>query len=202
VPILDLGPAAHEVSRLLDGVTDAKLADPTPCEDTPVAALLDHFMSLSMGFIMSANKTTAARVGNLPPRPPRATAEHLDPGWRALLPQRLEELAAAWQAPTAWEGMTEAGGATMPADVVGAVVLDELVLHGWDLARATDQPYTCDPASAAAVLAFTTALAQPDQAATREGLFGPVFDVPGDAPTFHRALGLAGRDPAWGPPAT
>jgi uncharacterized protein (TIGR03086 family) len=75
----------------------------------------------------------------------------------------------------------------------------ELVLHGWDLARATGQPFTCDPASTAAVLAFTSASAQPEQAAGREGPFGPVVDVPEDAPAFDRALGFAGRDPAWTP---
>jgi uncharacterized protein (TIGR03086 family) len=95
--------------------------------------------------------------------------------------------------------VTEAGGVTMPAETTGAVALDELVLHGWDLARATGQPFACDPASTAAVLAFTSAMAQPEQAATREGLFGPVVEVPEDAPTFDRALGLAGRDPAWTP---
>src|SRR5437773_11921162 len=42
VPILDLGPAAREVSRLLDGVDDKQLPEPTPCPGYPVAALLDH----------------------------------------------------------------------------------------------------------------------------------------------------------------
>jgi uncharacterized protein (TIGR03086 family) len=198
VPILDLAPAAREVSRLLDGVTDAQLADPTPCQGTPVAAMLDHLMGLSLAFSWAARKTTAVEGGNNPP--PAATAEHLDPGWRALLPQRLDELAAAWRDPTAWEGMAEAGGATMPAELTGLVALDELVLHGWDLARATGQQFTCDPASAAAVLGFTSASAQQDQAAGREGLFGPVVEVPGDAAVFDRALGFAGRDPGWLPP--
>jgi hypothetical protein len=71
------------------------------------------------------------------------------------------ELAAAWRDPAAWEGMTEAGGLRMPADVMGAVALDQLVLHGWDLAGATGQSFTCDPASTAAVLAFTGASARP-----------------------------------------
>ena len=30
--------------------------------------------------------------------------------------------------------MTEAGGVTMPGEVTGLVALDEVVLHGWDLA--------------------------------------------------------------------
>jgi hypothetical protein len=42
MPMIDLAPAAREVERLLDAVTDQRLGDPTPCEGMPVAALLDH----------------------------------------------------------------------------------------------------------------------------------------------------------------
>jgi hypothetical protein len=57
--------------------------------------------------------------------------------------------------------MTQAGGLRMPADVMGAVALDQLVPPGWDLAGAAGQSFTCDPASTAAVLAFTGASARP-----------------------------------------
>lgn len=77
------------------------------------------------------------------------------------------------------------------------VALDELVLHGWDLARATGQPFSCDAASTDAVLAFTTEMARPENAEQREGLYAPVVDVPSDAPALDRALGCAGRDPGW-----
>jgi uncharacterized protein (TIGR03086 family) len=199
VPVLDLAPAAREVSRLLDGVTDAQLTDPTPCPDTPVAAMLDHLMGLSLVFTWAARKTTAAEGGSDRPGRGKANAEHLDPNWRTLLPERLDALAESWRDPAAWEGMTEAGGATMPAEVTGVVALDELVLHGWDLARATGQQFACDPASTTAVLSFTSASAEPERAAGREGLFGPVIEVSEDASAFDRALGFAGRDPAWTP---
>jgi uncharacterized protein (TIGR03086 family) len=202
MPMLDLGPATREVARLLDGVTDDRLTGPTPCPSYDVAALLDHLMGLSLAFTWAARKTTAAEGGSTETAPGLATGEHLDPDWRAVLPRRLEELAEAWRDPGAWEGMTEAGGLTMPGEVMGAVALDEVVLHGWDLARSTGQDYTCDPASTAAVLAFTSMTAQPEHAAGREGLFGPVVEVPADAPDLHRALGFAGRDPSWTPPAT
>jgi uncharacterized protein (TIGR03086 family) len=196
MPVIDLESAAREVVRLLDGVTEDRLDDPTPCAGTPVAALLDHFMGLSLAFIWAARKTTPPEDG---PGPGSASAEHLDPQWRTLLPRRLGELVEAWRDPIAWEGMTEAGSVTMPAEQMGVVALDELALHGWDLARATGQPFTCDPADTAAVLAFTSASARPEQAAGREGIFGPVVEVPADAPAFDRALGFAGRDPAWTP---
>jgi uncharacterized protein (TIGR03086 family) len=199
VPVLDLEPAAREVIGLLDGVADHQLTDRTPCADTSVAALLDHLMGLSLAFTWAARKTTAAEDPGGAAAPGRATAEQLDPAWRTELPRRLEELVAAWRDPAAWEGMTEAGGVTMTAEETGAVAVDELVLHGWDLARATGQPFHCDPASTEVVLAFTTEAARPEHAASRQGLFGPVVDVPEEAPAFDRALGLAGRDPAWAP---
>ena len=197
MPMLDLGPAADEVIRLLDGVRDDQLDRPTPCADTPVSALLDHLMGLSLAFTWAARKTPPDVDRGTVPGPGRATAEHLDPQWRAVLPARLRELVSAWRDPAAWTGATEAGGVRMPAEQLGVVALDEIVLHGWDLARATDQRFGCDAASTAAVLAFTTAAARPENAPRRGGLFGPVVPVPDDAPDLDRAVGLAGRDPAW-----
>ncbi|WP_043619716.1 TIGR03086 family metal-binding protein [Nonomuraea candida] len=198
MPAIDLGSAAREVVRLLDGVTEDRLNDPTPCDGTSVAALLDHLMGLSLAFTWAARKITPPEGAT----GPSARAERLDPQWRTLLPQRLDELVESWRDPKAWEGTAEAGGVTMPADQLGVVALDELVLHGWDLARATGQPFTCTPEDTEAVLAFTRESAQPGQEAGREGLFGPVVEVPEDAPPFDRALGFAGRNPAWTPDPT
>jgi uncharacterized protein (TIGR03086 family) len=195
--MLDLAPAAHEVERLLQGVNDDRLGDPTPCTGTPVAGLLDHLMGLTLAFTWAANKQSPPGGG--PPGPGPAGSENLDPDWRAKLPGRLSDLVEAWREPASWEGMTEAGGLRMPAEVMGLVALDELVMHGWDLARATGQSFGCDPASAEAVLAFTSESARPERADSREGLFGPVVEVPEDATTFDRALGYAGRDPQWTP---
>ena len=194
--MIDLQPAAGEVARLLAGVPDDALGRPTP-SDIPVAQLLDHLMGLTLAFTMAARKTPPEGGS----QPPSSSADTLDPAWRDELPRRLDELAAAWRDPAAWDGTTEAGGVTMPAAAMGVVALDELVVHGWDLARGTGQDFRCDDASAAAVLEFTSQSAGPEFADQRDGLFGPVVPVPADAPVLDRALGLAGRDPAWTPPA-
>jgi uncharacterized protein (TIGR03086 family) len=195
--ILDLGPAADQVKALVAGVTDDQLPAQTPCEGTSVATMLDHFMGLTKAFHDAATKTPPDGAGK--PGPGTASKANLDSEWRRRLPEQLDALVAAWKDPAAWEGMAEAGGVTMPAEVMGLVALDELVLHGWDLARGTGQPFACDPASRQAVFEFTSRAAAPEEAAAREGLFGPVVDVPPDAPLFDRALGLSGRDPAWSP---
>jgi uncharacterized protein (TIGR03086 family) len=195
-PMPDLHPAAAEVTRLLDGVIEPHLDGPTPCPDYSVAAMLDHFSGLTLAFTWGARKAAPAGADAFAPEP---SAGHLDPRWRDSLPEQLATLADAWADPGAWKGTTTVGGATLPGEVMGLVTLDELVLHGWDLARATGQEFRCDPASCAGVLAFTEASAQPGQEAGRQGVFGPVVPVAPDAPPLHRALGFAGRDPAWTP---
>lgn len=187
--IPDLEGAARRLAALLDGVPDSALDTPTPC-DTSVATLLDHIMGLTVGLRASARKE--------PTDAPQASAEHLDPEWRAILPGRLDALVAAWREPGAKEGMTTAGGVEMPAADIAAVTLDELVIHGWDLARATGQPYDPDPADVAAILPFLEAFGSGQGV---PGLFGPMVPVPADAPAFDRALGLSGRDPGWRAPA-
>ena len=87
----------------------------------------------------------------------------------------------------------------MPAGIMGIVALDELVLHGWDLARATGQPFQADPASVRASLGFAASMSEPGQEAGREGLYGPVVAVPSTASDLDRLLGFAGRDPHWAP---
>src|SRR6188472_4232549 len=100
----DLEPAARRIAALLDGVPDSALDAPTPCAESSVATLLDHLMGLSEGLAASARKEARGA--------PRASAAHLDPDWRAILPGRLDALVAAWREPGAGEGMTSAGGLT------------------------------------------------------------------------------------------
>ncbi|HET6636112.1 MAG TPA: TIGR03086 family metal-binding protein [Streptomyces sp.] len=188
----DLAPAARRLTALLDGVRDDQLADPTPCTESSVADLLDHLVGLTVAFHDAATKTAGPGAAGQP----RASADHLPPDWRRRLPAQLDALAAAWADPAAWDGTAEAGGVTMPAEVMGIVALDEIVLHAWDLAVATGQDYTCEPAEAEALIGLLSAAADPDAG---NGMFGPVVPVPADAPPFHRALGLSGRDPHWHP---
>jgi uncharacterized protein (TIGR03086 family) len=181
-------PAAAEVARIVVGVRDDQLTDPTPCTGTSVAAMLDHLVGLTLAFRMAAEKVR-------PEGGPSVDAANLAPDWRTRLPAQLEALATAWRAPGAWDGMAEAGGVQMPASAMGVVALNEVLVHGWDLAVATGQEYRPDPASVQACLEMvgdrTDATDEP------EGLFGPVVPVPDDAPPFDRLLGQTGRDPRW-----
>ncbi|MEU7600927.1 TIGR03086 family metal-binding protein [Streptomyces sp. NPDC041003] len=191
---LDLGPQARIVARLAAGVPDARLADPTPCPEYAVSHLLNHLAGLAVAFRDAGRKD----LGPTTDTAPDPTASPLPADWREELPRVLGELAEAWRDPAAWTGMTRAGGVDLPGDIAGAVAVDELVIHGWDLARATGQVYTPDQAALDASHAFL--LAASEDESRGGGIFGPVVRVPDDAALLDRAVGLSGRDPGWTPP--
>ncbi|MGW5209711.1 TIGR03086 family metal-binding protein [Streptomyces sp. NPDC004051] len=191
--ILDLGPQARVVARLAAGVADVQLVDGTPCPRYAVRDMLGHLVGLSAAFRDAGRKDLGATTDT----GPDTALPELGPGWREELPRVLDELADAWRDPGAWTGMTRAGGVDLPGEVAGAVAADELVIHGWDLARATGQDYAPDPAALDAAHAFLRAAAAEPGRDGGEGIFGPVVPVPSDAPLLDRTVGLSGRDPGW-----
>ncbi|MEU4625255.1 TIGR03086 family metal-binding protein [Actinoplanes sp. NPDC023801] len=191
---LDFDPPVRQIRALLLGVDDRDLAAPTPCPDWTVAALLDHLMGLAVAFTMAARKRAGAAGTDGPP--PVPSAEHLSRQWRSRLPVLLADLSIAWKEPAAWTGTALAGGVTLPATAMGAVAMNELVMHGWDLARATEQDYAADPR----VLEVLVEFLEQGPGEGTPGLFGPRVPVDAEEDLLTRALGLAGRDPAWRPP--
>jgi uncharacterized protein (TIGR03086 family) len=189
--VLDLWPAADQMAAIVVNIREEQLADPTPCDRRSVADLLNHVHGLSLAFRDAAVKN----FGPTTSTPPAADGAELPGDWRYSIQVQLAELAEAWRAPAAWQGETMAGGLTMPAEVTGLVVNNELVLHAWDLARATGQPYEAHPANLEASWQFV--VNTPDEPEAREGLFGPRLPIPDDAPLLDRTLAYAGRDPNW-----
>ncbi len=194
----DLIPATARVSVLVDGVHDEHLDAPTPM-GPDVTGLLHHLLGLTVAFRDAAGKVEGPTTGT----PPAPVEGPLPEPRREQLGRQLVELGEAWSDPGAWDGMTRVGGVDLPGAVCGLVALDEVLLHGWDLAAGTGQDYAPSDAEAEAVLPVVTPDEDPVRAAAeREGMFGAPVEVPADAPLFHRVLGLAGRDPGWTPPST
>ncbi|MGW7356290.1 TIGR03086 family metal-binding protein [Streptomyces sp. NPDC054802] len=191
-PLPDLTPAALAVTGLLAEVRDEQLGDPTPCPKYAVRELLAHLDGLSLAFRDAARKDFGPTTDTSPDSAPPV----LDDAWRATLPVHLAEVAEAWRRPEAWEDMTRAGGVDLPAAVAGRVALNELVIHGWDLARSTGQEY--DPGEASAAVSYEIVRPSDDDS-LRDGIFGPPVPVPDDAPLLDRVIGLSGRRPHWRP---
>jgi uncharacterized protein (TIGR03086 family) len=186
MPVLDLTPAADEMSALIAAVPDELLGRATPCPAYRLGDLIEHVGGLARAFAAAAAKDRGPLTGT--PRP--GDAARLGEDWRTRIPRDLSALAAAWRDPAAWTGMTRVGGGDLPGEIAGLAGLDELVVHGWDIARASAQELSPDPAAVEAVHGFLAAAGGP---------FGPVVAVPAERPLLDQVIGLAGRDPDWAP---
>jgi uncharacterized protein (TIGR03086 family) len=189
----DLRATTHQLGALVASVDDAQLDAPTPCSEYTVGDLLDHIGGLAVAFAEAARKEQGTNASP----PPDGRAKHLAPDWRTRIPADLETLGEAWRDPAAWEGTATIAGGEMPAAIVGAVALDEVVTHSWDLARALGQPFEADADAIAGAMEFIGPVSEAD--AARPPIFGPVVAVAGDAPPMARLVALTGRDPDWRP---
>jgi uncharacterized protein (TIGR03086 family) len=194
---VNIEPATKQLGALVRAVPDDALGAPTPT-DMRVGALIDHIRTLSLAFAAAARKDVSSELTD---PPPPVDVKNLPSDWRESIPRSLDALAAAWNDPASWEGMTKIAGMEMPGEAVGVVALDEVLIHGWDLARSTGQPFETDDHLLDALMGFLTHMAEPGMEPARKGLFGPVVPVPPDAPRLHQVLGLTGRDPKWSSPS-
>jgi uncharacterized protein (TIGR03086 family) len=192
---VDLEPAARRLADLVGGVPDDLLDAPTPCPAYTLGDLVEHVGGAASAFTGAAAKD----LGDATSQGPSGDASRLGDDWRNRIPRDLAGLAEAWRDPAAWTGMTKAGGVDLPGEVAGLVALDELVVHGWDVARATGQAYEVDTASLDAVRGFVAQFSEPGMEEARAGLFAAVVEVPENAPLLDRVIGLTGRDPGWSP---
>src|SRR5262245_24731064 len=152
----NLDPVTKRLGTVVRSVPADQFDRPTP-SDIPVGALLDHISTLAVAFAAAAHKDASAMTGP----PPKPDASHLGADWTNTIPAALDALARAWDDPTAWTGMTHVGGMDMPGEAAGVVALDEVVLHGWDLARATGQPWDLEADTLEPLLGFLTHMAEP-----------------------------------------
>ncbi|MFD7090602.1 TIGR03086 family metal-binding protein [Streptomyces sp. NPDC059896] len=175
--------AADRTVTVVRNITDDQLTAPTPCAEYDVHALVDHLFQVIVNFQALAAKKDSD-FGAAP--------EHLTGAWRDRFADETVRLVEAWGAPGAEEGTSGALG--MPARTVGVMVVGDLAVHGWDLARATGQPYEPD---AALVGLLGTEFGELAPTARKMGVFGEPVAVGEDAGPFEALLGATGRDPGW-----
>ena len=157
---------------------------PTPCEDWTVADVVSHVITTERDFL--ARHELAS--GDAPTGDPLRA-------WRAHATDTLAAIEADGVADTAFDGYF--GHTT-----IGATLADfygwDLVIHGWDVARATGQ---LDPITDDEAVGLDVASEAWGPALYSEGICGPAVPVAEDAGARDRLLGKLGRDPGWTPPA-
>lgn len=185
--------AATSAVAVARNVKPDQLSAPTPCPEWDVRALVNHLM-----FWSAFRSELAARKEEAPADDPitEQTDFTAQRDWPDTFAQQLDKAVAAWSAPGATEGETGLAGGSMPARVIAMMMIGELVVHGWDLASATGQSISADPAALGVIQEFAAAMGEQGR---QMGAFGEEVEVPPSAPMLDRVLGLSGRDPQWTP---
>jgi len=186
----EMAAAAAEAARVVSGVRSDQLSAATPCTDWDLRTLLNHTI---LWTAYSAERR--ARDEALPDELMNKDFV-AEPGYAADYAAQLDRAVAAWSDPAAWQRDLNVMGSPTPAADVAALLIAEMVLHGWDVAKASGQGYACRDDVAAAVYEATAANAELFR--KYQG-FADEVPVPDSAPVLDRALALSGRDPGWAP---
>jgi uncharacterized protein (TIGR03086 family) len=182
--------ASAEAARVARGVPAASMSAPTPCAEYDTRTLINHWvLYTSHGLEHRALRKPMSE--ELTSRD--FTAE---PDWADAYAAQLARAVAAWAEPAAWEGEIEIVGTRMAAGEVAAMVLKEMVVHGWDVARATGQEFHVSAELAAEIDRVVTEYAEVYR--QYDGFAEPVA-ADADVSVFERALATSGRDPHWKP---
>jgi len=185
--------AAAEAARVVAGVPGHPMDAPTPCDDWDLRTLVNHVI------LWTAYSAERRAYGESVAEDLMSKDFTADPGFAQDYAAQIDRAVAAWSDPAAWERELGVMGSGTPAADVAAMLIAEMVLHGWDIARATGQEYACDEAVAANVLA--TVEAQGELFRQYQG-FAAIVSLSADqdgATVLDRALSLSGRDPQWKP---
>jgi uncharacterized protein (TIGR03086 family) len=180
--------ATAEAARLLRGVGPDQLTAPTPCGDWDVRTLGNHLLQVV---------TALALAGRGAPVPGELWKQDLaGDRWAAAFDDEARQAVAAWADPTAQQPTVPMSAADLPTPFVAAMLVADLTIHGWDLARATGQEFHCTESVAESAHRFVAETAEQGRGM---GLYGAPVPVSGDAPALDQALALSGRDPHWSP---
>ncbi|MEY2476530.1 MAG: hypothetical protein QOG87_1845 [Actinomycetota bacterium] len=163
-------------------VPDDQWGNQSPCEDWKARDVVAHMVQTQGMFLGFIGK----ELGDIP------SAEEDPAGaWdaaRAIVQRNLDDPATAKQE---FDGLT---GRSTFEDSVDKFLNSDLVMHGWDLARATGQDDSMEPEDVKRVHEYMAPMA--DMPGMRgPNAFGAEVDVPADADDQTKLLAFLGRRP-------
>ncbi|MET0862947.1 MAG: TIGR03086 family metal-binding protein [Nakamurella sp.] len=182
---------ATEFERKVAAVEPDQWSNQSPCDDWLARDVVGHIVVMHAAMLAPLGR-------ELTPAPSVA-----DDPLRAFVSARSDVEAVLADAELSARHIATPGGGMTVAEHIDQVVSADLVLHGWDLARATGQDDTIDPVEVEAMWTANTAvpaemmekLRTPGAFGPGVVVFGPEVAVPADAPLQDRLLGSIGRNP-------
>ena len=161
-------------------VPAARLTDPTPCPEWDVRALLGHLVA-------TVDRARAVGEGADPGDMPRVVVDVPDGGWPGALAAAEDKMAAVWADDALLDVTVTVPWGRVPGRAALWGYLREALVHGWDLAVATDQDVEAGRATAEAALAVTRQIMPAEPRGGPIPFAAPVEPRPGAGPTEQLA---------------
>lgn len=175
---------------LIGNVKADQLADPTHLSEWDVRTLLNHFIGSTMEMALAV----AGEGAHDPSAPTPDLVGRAGDDPAAAVAPALAKAKEAWSAPGAIDQESIPVGDGSPARSTLRIALMEAVVHGWDIAKATHQAYEIPDELAQPMLDGMVKL-MGDRPRPPGFFFGPVIEVPEDAPVADKLLAFTGRTP-------
>jgi uncharacterized protein (TIGR03086 family) len=173
---------ARDFTRRVEAVPPAAWDNPAPCEGWVARDVVGHLTEWIPGFF--AARGVDLGFAALPP-----VADHPAEAWARL----DASLQAALDDPEVATREIDTGMGTETVEhAIDGFCTGDVLLHTWDLARATGLDETLDPDQVHRMLAEMEPL---DAALRNSGQYGPRVDVPAEADEQTRLIAFLGRQP-------
>ena len=172
-----------QTAKLVAGLTSAELDAPSPCAGWDVRATLNHLLGATWMFtLVNQGQTADEDAGDV-----------IGDDASLAVTAAAKENLVSWRQPGAFEGDRSYVFGTFPASGAAMLNLAEVVVHNWDVAKATGRELVIDPAVGQMIYDWGVSI--PLDAFRDHGAFGPEVTVPASAPVVDRLVGLLGRQP-------
>jgi uncharacterized protein (TIGR03086 family) len=182
---------ADDFERKVAGVRPDQWSNQSPCKDWKARDVVRHIVDMHGVMLRPLGR-------QLSPAP------SVDEDPLAAFTSARADVEAVLDDPALAGTVSDTPGGRMTVEQhVDQVVSADMVLHGWDLARATGQDDTIDLHEVEQMWSATTAIPAelmekmrtPGAFGPGVEVFGPEVKVPENAPLQDRLLGFIGRDP-------
>lgn len=160
--------------------------DQTPCVDWDVRTLVRHLVYEQLWVPPMMAGRTIEQIGD------QFEGDILGPDPADAWDRAAAAAHAALVEPGALDRTVHLSYGDRPASEYLLEMVSDLVVHGWDLARATNQDEEMDPELAGII--YERSVPHTDQLVA-SGLFAPPIPVPDDANTQTKLVALFGREP-------
>ncbi len=165
-------------------ISAGRLDQPTPDSEWDVRALLNHVIAGNLWAAELAAGRTIEQVGD------QLDGDVIGADPAAAYDRSAAAAAAAFDAPGVMDAPCAVSYGPVPGSVYAGHRFVDVLIHGWDLAAATGQDTTLDPALVDACLEVIEPQVEAFRAA---GAVGPAVPAAPDASQQTRLLAILGR---------